>query len=103
MIPSAGLPSILQRVTRMLLVMALLWALLMSAVVRQVVHHEVDELMDQSLRESAEILHSVIAVLHQQGRRSMPSTRSIWSGRSSSARPALWSPSRTRRRPRRCC
>ena len=57
MIPSAGLPSILQRVTRMLLVMALLWALLMSAVVRQVVHHEVDELMDQSLRESAEILH----------------------------------------------
>ena len=67
MIPSAGLPSILQRVTRMLLVMALLWALLMSAVVRQVVHHEVDELMDQSLRESAEILHSVIAVLHQQG------------------------------------
>ena len=67
MIPSAGLPSILQRVTRMLLVLALLWALLMSAVVRQVVHHEVDELMDQSLRESAEILHSVIAVLHQQG------------------------------------
>ena len=67
MIEPAGLPSILQRVTRMLLVMALLWALLMAVVVRQVVHHEVDELMDQSLRESAEILHSVIAVLHQQG------------------------------------
>lgn len=67
MIEAAGLPSILRRVTRSLLLMALLWALLMSAVVRQVVHHEVDELMDQSLRESAEILHSVIAVLHQQG------------------------------------
>ena len=67
MIQRSGLPSILQRVTRTLLVMALLWALLMAAVVRQVVHHEVDELMDQSLVESAEMLHSVIALLHQQG------------------------------------
>ena len=62
------LPSIERRVTRTLLVMALLWALLVAAVVRQVVHHEVDELMDQGLRESAEILHSVLAALHRQGR-----------------------------------
>ena len=64
---SSGLPSIRRRVTRTLLVIALLWALLVSAVVWQVVHHEVDELMDQGLRESAEVLHSVLAVLHRQG------------------------------------
>ena len=67
MIPRTGLPSILQRVTRTLLLMALLWAVLMAAVVWRVIHDEVDELMDQSLVESAEILHSVIALLHQQG------------------------------------
>lgn len=64
---SAGLPSILRRVTRTVLVIALLWAVLISTVVRQLVHYEVDELMDQSLRESAGILYSVIAVLHRQG------------------------------------
>ena len=68
MLKTSGLPSIRQRVTRTLLIISLLWAVLVSAVVRQVVHHEVDELMDQSLRESAEVLHSVLALLHQQGR-----------------------------------
>lgn len=64
---TAGLPSIRRRVTRTLLVISLLWALLVAGVVRYVVHHEVDELMDQGLRESAEVLHSVLAVLHRQG------------------------------------
>ena len=67
MLQASNLPSIRRRVTRTLLVIALLWASLVSAVVQQVVHHEVDELMDQGLRESAEILHSVLAALHQQG------------------------------------
>ena len=65
-------PSMLKRIRRTLLVIALLWAVLVSAVVRQVVHHEIDELMDQSLRESAEILHSVLAVLHRQGQDQTP-------------------------------
>ncbi len=64
---TSGLPSIRRRVTRTLLLISLLWALLVAGVVRYVVHHEVDELMDQGLRESAEVLHSVLAVLHQQG------------------------------------
>ena len=51
----------------MLLVVSLLWALLVAGVVRYVVRHEVNELMDQGLRESAEVLHSVLAVLHRQG------------------------------------
>ena len=63
----ARLPSIRRRVTRTLLLIALLWALLVTGVVRQVVHHEVDELMDQGLRESAEVLHSVLTILHRQG------------------------------------
>ncbi|MDD2730151.1 HAMP domain-containing sensor histidine kinase [Malikia sp.] len=64
---TAGLPSIRWRITRTLLLISLLWALLVAGVVRYVVHHEVDELMDQGLRESAEVLHSVLAVLHRQG------------------------------------
>lgn len=67
MFKTSGLPSIRRRVTRTLLVISLLWALLVAGVVRYVVHHEVDELMDQGLRESAEVLHSVLAVLHRQG------------------------------------
>lgn len=64
---TSRLPSIRRRVTRTLLFIALLWALLVAGLVRQVVHHEVDELMDQGLRESAEILHSVLTILHRQG------------------------------------
>ncbi len=64
---TAALPSILWRVTRTLLLIALLWAVLVSAVGRHVLHHEVDELMDHGLRESAEVLHSVLTILHQQG------------------------------------
>lgn len=67
MLKTCGLPSIRRRVTRTLLLISLLWSLLVAGVVRYVVHHEVDELMDQGLRESAEVLHTVLAVLHQQG------------------------------------
>ena len=67
MFQPTGLPSIRRRVTRTLLVVALLWAVLIAAVVRQVVKHEVDELMDQGLRESAELLHSVLGTIHLSG------------------------------------
>lgn len=60
---TTGLPSILQRVNRTLLVLSLLSALLVAAVVHVVLSQEVDELMDHRLRESAEILHSVLARL----------------------------------------
>jgi signal transduction histidine kinase len=63
----AGLPSIRRRVTQTLLLISLLWALLVAGVVRYVVHHEVDELMDQGLNESAEVLHSLLTSFHQQG------------------------------------
>ncbi len=60
-------PSILRRVTRTLLTIALLGALLIAAVVQRVVQHEVDEIMDQGLSESAEVLHNLLAALHQSG------------------------------------
>lgn len=63
------LPSIRQRVTHTLLVISLLWGLLIAGVVGQVVSHEVDELMDQGLRESAEMFHSVVARLPPDAQR----------------------------------
>lgn len=64
--PRPTLPSIRSRITRTVLLMAVLWAVLIALLVRQVVHHEVDELMDQGLRESAEVLYSVLAMLHRR-------------------------------------
>jgi signal transduction histidine kinase len=57
------LPSIRGRVTHTLLVISWVWGVLIAAVVWQVVGHEVDELMDQGLRESAEVFHGVIGRL----------------------------------------
>lgn len=55
------LPSIRHRVTRTLLWMSLCSCVLMGVVVWRVVGHEINELMDQGLRESAEIIHNVLA------------------------------------------
>lgn len=59
--PTTPLPSIRSRVTRTLLWMSLCSCVLMGAVVWWIVGHEIDELMDQGLRESAEIIHNVLA------------------------------------------
>ncbi|MFW9595339.1 MAG: hypothetical protein ACMV1D_07550, partial [Macromonas sp.] len=56
-----ALPSIRHRVTRTLLWMSLCSCVLVGAVVWRVVGHEINELMDQGLRESAEIIHNVLA------------------------------------------
>lgn len=55
------LPSIRHRVTRTLLWMSLCSCVLMGVVVWRVIGHEINELMDQGLRESAEIIHNVLA------------------------------------------
>jgi signal transduction histidine kinase len=55
------LPSIRGRLARTLAIVSLAWGLAVTAAVWVVVRHEVDELMDLTLRESAEILHGVLA------------------------------------------
>lgn len=62
-------PSIRGRVTHTLLVISWAWGVLIAAVVWQVVGHEVDELMDQGLRESAEVFHGVIGRLPVEAQR----------------------------------
>lgn len=59
--PQRPLPSIRSSVTRTLLWMSLCAIVLMGSVVWWIVGHEIDELMDQGLRESAEIIHNVLA------------------------------------------
>lgn len=58
---SPRLPSIRGRLARTLAIVSLAWGLAVTAAVWLVVRHEVDELMDLTLRESAEILHGVLA------------------------------------------
>lgn len=57
----------MRRVIWTQLLISLLGALLIAGVLRYVVHHEVDELMDQGLRESAEILQSTLSIIRKQG------------------------------------
>ena len=57
-----GLPSIRRRLTASLLWSALLCGVLTSGMVWYVVGHEINELMDQELREAAEIIHNVLAM-----------------------------------------
>lgn len=56
------LPSIQQRLSRVLVVASLLWGVAVSAVVWLAVRHEVDELMDQTLEESGEILFGLLSL-----------------------------------------
>lgn len=58
--PAGRLPSLRGRLARVLVVASLAWGLAVAAVVWALVQHEVDEFMDQSLRESAEILHGLL-------------------------------------------
>lgn len=54
-------PSITRRITGILAVICLFGALLTTGVVSRVIHHEIDELLDHALRESADLLHNVMA------------------------------------------
>lgn len=57
----AALPSIRRRLSRVMLGVALAWSLLVSVVIWAVVRHEVDELMDNTLQESAEIMLGLLS------------------------------------------
>ncbi len=56
-----ALPSIRQRLSRALVVVSLAWSVAVAAVVMLVVRHEVDELMDDTLGESAQILYGLLS------------------------------------------
>lgn len=72
----SGPPSIRQRLARALIVISLVWGVAVSTVLWLAVRHEVDELLDNTLQESAEILYGLIffnvAQLPMQGGGSMP-------------------------------
>jgi two-component system OmpR family sensor kinase len=80
------LPSIRQRLSRTLVVISLVWGVAVSAVVWVAVRHEVDELLDNTLQESAEILYGLLlfnaAQLPMQGGGSLPAPahdeRTVW-------------------------
>lgn len=59
--PAQGLPSIRQRLARVLAGVSLAWALGVSAVVWLTVHHAIDEILDNALRESAEVMYGVLS------------------------------------------
>ena len=59
---SQGLPSIRSRLTRLLVSVALFWGLLVSLAVWLAVRQEVDELLDETLQASAEVLGRLLSV-----------------------------------------
>ncbi len=56
----SALPSIRRRLLVALGVLAIVWCLAVSLVVGWVVQHEIDELLDQALQESGEVLLGVL-------------------------------------------
>lgn len=73
---SAALPSIRRRLSRLLLALSVAWGLAVSGVVWLAVSHEVDELLDDTLRASADILLGLLLVdsesLLASGRAALP-------------------------------
>jgi signal transduction histidine kinase len=55
------IPSITRRITALLAVICIIGAIITTAVVSRVIHHEIDELLDHALRESADLIHNVMA------------------------------------------
>ncbi len=62
-----SLPSILVRIRWTLAVVAILGSVVLAMVMRHVSQHEVNELLDQGLRESAEILQGTLAAMYREG------------------------------------
>jgi sensor domain CHASE-containing protein len=58
--PRNTLPSIHQRLASAVLLIALAWGLAVSLVVWLAVRHEVNELLDDSLRASSEVLRGLL-------------------------------------------
>ncbi len=62
----SGLPSIRQRLSRALIGISIAWSVVVSTVVWLSVQHAVDDLLDNTLQESAEILYGLLTVNHAQ-------------------------------------
>lgn len=62
-----ALPSIRQRLSRVLGGIAIVWGLGMTAGVGMLTHQVLDKLLDGALRESAEILYGLVAVADRDG------------------------------------
>ncbi len=60
--PPRALPSIRSRLTWLLVGVALAWGLLMSVAVWLAVRHELDELLDETLQSSAEVLGQLLSL-----------------------------------------
>lgn len=58
---SGVLPSIHRRLSKTLIGVSIGWGIAVSAVVWSAVHHEVDDLLDNGLQESAEILFGLLS------------------------------------------
>jgi two-component system OmpR family sensor kinase len=54
-------PSIRTRLSRTVIVIALIWSLAVTAAVWYVIQHEVEELLDQTLQESAQIMFGLLS------------------------------------------
>lgn len=54
-------PSILGRLSINVIIIAMAWSLAVTAAVWTVVRHEIDELLDNTLEESAQIIHALLA------------------------------------------
>ena len=68
-------PSIRGRLVQSLLWISIAFGLLTSVVVWYVIAHEMSELMDQELREAAEIFHSVMAIQPDLGTNGQSATK----------------------------
>lgn len=58
---TAALPSIRARLSRFVLILGLLWAFVGTALVWLAVREEVDELLDETLQDSADVLAEILA------------------------------------------
>ena len=56
-----GTPSIRSRLSRSVIVIALVWSIAVTAAVWTVIRHEIDELLDNTLQESAQIIFALIS------------------------------------------
>ena len=70
---AAPLPSIRQRINRVLVGIALVWVVTMSVGAGWFTHHVLDDLLDDALRESAQVLYALVLrardhdTAHEQG------------------------------------
>jgi two-component system OmpR family sensor kinase len=58
--PAKALPSLRHELSRVVTAASLVWLLAVSAATALLVHHAVDELMDDGLQESAEVLYGLL-------------------------------------------